>query len=272
MFLTVLERDKSIVNGRIQREVVLIIVVKMDDEFLVKNSLASSPFFHGLLASLSTDLLLHPLDNLKCIAQTRGLNRGLSGVGFSVRGIYRGLPAVALAGAPANGVFFSVYETCKDSLGEGRAAGVGSFAASLVYAPMETVKESAFVDSVSTRKALIQNRSKLYRGWLLSNLTWIPYLSLYYTMYERLKGSNSPNLAASSSVGAGIFAAFVTYPIDVVKTRVQSGFTGCGVKTLRAHGIGLFLRVLWLAPNSAMNVTFYEFWRAHLAYDSNALL
>ncbi|CAD7944945.1 unnamed protein product [Amoebophrya sp. A120] len=63
-------------------------------------------FLAGVCAGLSTDLLLHPIDHLKCLYQTRSSTAGLR----SLAAVYRGFPAVAALGAPGNGVFYLVYE------------------------------------------------------------------------------------------------------------------------------------------------------------------
>jgi hypothetical protein len=77
-------------------------------------------FAAGVLSALSSDALLHPVDNLKCIYQTRGTGLHVSsgsggGLGGTLRALYRGFPAV-VAASPGNGVFYATYETAKRAL------------------------------------------------------------------------------------------------------------------------------------------------------------
>ena len=67
-------------------------------------------FVAGVLAGVSADSLLHPLDNLKCIYQTR---TDVDLKSFrSVSALYRGFPTV-LVGSVGNGVFYLVYDKAK---------------------------------------------------------------------------------------------------------------------------------------------------------------
>lgn len=110
----------------------------------------------------------------------------------------------------------------------------------------------------------------------MSNGTWVPYLTIFFVTHARLKkvfkldqesGAGLQNLI--SSVLAGLIASSVTYPLDVAKTRLQSGWNlksefsstlkGSWSSIAVTHSRGLVLRIIWLAPNSALNVNFYEF-------------
>ncbi|CAD7972550.1 unnamed protein product [Amoebophrya sp. A25] len=335
-------------------------------------------FLAGVLAGLSTDFLLHPFDHLKCLYQTTGSAKGLFAVSSSISGfkpwllvqqLYRGFPAVAVLGAPANGIFYTVYEALlsrsnKDMirgdihvevedadadhdettnyrtpsptntdthtspfLAPLLASSAASVASNCVYCPMEVVKETAFSKGISTRETVqgLHLRS-LYRGFFWANATWVPYLGLYFTLYEGFRGgqcgectphssevsvesrtssttsasrtSSAPSSSStttskstpssssstkSSFVGdltgglaAGTIAAGVTYPLDLYKTRVQSGWTlqrqdvraDVGHKTpwarpqtlmAQQHLRGLTMRILWLSPASALTISFYQF-------------
>jgi len=255
-----------------------------------------SEFVSGALAALTADACLHPLDNAKCLYQTHGNANSLwLRPNTAIRSLYRGYAAVAIASGPGNGVFYWTYDVAGQelrNLGLLSDSGVvlassalATVAASTVYAPMEVVKETCFVDLCTTRQAVYKvygagGARAFFRGWKISVSTWLPYMSLYFGMFEKLKagasssGDRSDIAAWRSDFGHGLVAggvsAAVTYPLDVIKTKVQSGvsempltlstayntaFQGSSWQTI-LRGVGL--RMVWLAPSSALILSFQQ--------------
>ena len=117
-------------------------------------------------------------------------------------------------------------------------------------------------------------------------LSWAPYFSIYFAAYEMLIGhfspGSDPSFAASLGCGlaAGIGAAALTTPMDVVKTQVQVGRAGLGAggAAMRAGATnalavarhiaategpagffrGAAPRVINLAPISSLTIAFYS--------------
>mmetsp|Transcript_87814 Transcript_87814/g.247759 ORF Transcript_87814/g.247759 Transcript_87814/m.247759 type:complete len:271 (+) Transcript_87814:57-869(+) len=262
---------------------------------------SAATFAAGVLGSLSADTLLHPVDNFKCQIQTAGPTRAAPRLRemLSLCALYRGYPAVVLAGAPGNGIFFVTYEALQRVLedrcsvrGDANyllASGLATVAATSLFCPMEVVKETAFAHRISSREAMQRvyadrGLQGFFRGWSAGVATWVPYLSIYYVLYERLRErlarlswTDGRGQGFATDLAAGLtaasVAATVTYPLDTVKTRLQSGVlrleSGGLWRALRTEaglfsGRGLALRVLWLAPGSALNVSLYERYSAWL--------
>jgi len=134
--------------------------------------------------------------------------------------------------------------------------------------------------------------SELYRGLGAAALTWVPYLSLYFVAYESLcarfgparpllgddgalrgtadEAKDPPFLVAlGCGLAAGVGAAAITNPFDVVRTRVQIGGAGAPssaigmarhiARTEGAHGFtrGIFARCMLLAPTSSLTVSLF---------------
>ena len=119
----------------------------------------------------------------------------------------------------------------------------------------------------------------LYRGWTHSLATWLPYLSLYFLSHTKFRaqidrhyGSEAAKTGTTTSAsasefsrdfGAGILAgslsAAITYLPDALKTRVQSGWSDGGTRSVATHLRGLGLRIVWLAPNSALILSAYQY-------------
>jgi len=125
----------------------------------------------------------------------------------------------------------------------------------------------------------------LYRGFFTALATYGPLVGIYFATYEKLKLTiaKSRNYASVqelpfyyhlvSGASAGAFAAAVTCPMDVVKTRIQvfsrdnpEEYSNAyrAVKTIvqkegiRAFSKGLGARILWIAPGNAITISAYE--------------
>lgn len=124
----------------------------------------------------------------------------------------------------------------------------------------------------------------LYRGWIPTLLRDCPYSAIYWfsfdavrPLYTALFGDSSPSFATfSSGASAGMIAAFITHPFDVVKTKRQLAVlpsSGSPSSTsqpqisfasiLRNEGVkglyrGLSMRLVTVIPASAIMITVYE--------------
>eukprot|EP00656_Telonema_subtile_P039689 TRINITY_DN44772_c0_g1_i1.p1 TRINITY_DN44772_c0_g1~~TRINITY_DN44772_c0_g1_i1.p1 ORF type:complete len:184 (+),score=35.99 TRINITY_DN44772_c0_g1_i1:111-662(+) len=162
------------------------------------------------------------------------------------------------------------------------ASSVGTLSCTAVYAPMEVVKETCFANACSTTQAirLVHAQGGLpgfFRGWTYSIGTWLPYLSLYFVLFEQLKsrrgsaggsGVESWVVDVQCGLGAGAVSAVATYPIDVIKSQTQSGllkvqsradvWQAVAALPVQAGARGAAVRALWLAPSSALIVAFQQ--------------
>jgi solute carrier family 25 protein 39/40 len=136
----------------------------------------------------------------------------------------------------------------------------------------------------------------LYRGWTATVLRDVPYSAIYWLVFESLKPlvskqllhykesdseikSHSSHSTSSTFVAgslAGLVAAVITHPFDVLKTQQQlsqeksskghtNGAGGTSLATiLRRGGLGalysgLSLRLSTVIPGGAIMVTVYEY-------------
>ncbi|CAK9003769.1 unnamed protein product [Durusdinium trenchii] len=156
--------------------------------------------------------------------------------------LYRGLGAVLVGAAPAQGLYFGGYETAKRFLGGGQS-GIGNFSAgifaqlcgSLAWVPMDVIKERLQVEGqVKVANAYTGSFDAFrYRAFPIHQVTWAPFNGCYFMVYEKLKGlcinagyedghdNLEPIAQVSCGIAAGVVAASVTNPVDVLKTRLQ---------------------------------------------------
>ncbi|XP_041128938.1 S-adenosylmethionine mitochondrial carrier protein-like [Polyodon spathula] len=219
----------------------------------------------GGSAGMCVDLALFPLDTIKTRLQTpQGFHKA---GGF--RGIYAGVPSAAVGSFPNAAAFFVTYEYMKALLGNSSspymapvkhmaAASLGEIIACLFRVPTEVIKQrtQACPSSSTYRVLLITLREEgflgLYRGYKSTVFREIPFSLVQFPLWEFLKGLWSWKQghvlyswqSAVCGAFAGGFAAAVTTPLDVAKTRIM--LAKAGTTTARGN-IPFVLQEVWNA-------------------------
>ncbi|XP_012575889.1 PREDICTED: S-adenosylmethionine mitochondrial carrier protein [Condylura cristata] len=201
----------------------------------------------GGVAGVSVDLILFPLDTIKTRLQSpQGFNKA---GGF--RGIYAGVLSTAIGSFPNAAAFFITYEYVKCFLHTNSssylmpvkhmlAACAGEVVACLIRVPSEVVKQRAQVSASSRTFKIFSNIlyeegiQGLYRGYKSTVLREIPFSLVQFPLWESLKALWSWRQdrvvdswqSAVCGAFAGGFAAAVTTPLDVAKTRIMLAKAG----------------------------------------------
>ncbi|XP_073900277.1 mitochondrial S-adenosylmethionine carrier protein isoform X4 [Castor canadensis] len=166
----------------------------------------------GGVAGVSVDLILFPLDTIKTRLQSpQGFNKA---GGF--RGIYAGVPSAAIGSFPNAAAFFLTYEYVKWFLHTDSAS---------CFVPVKHML------AASAGEVGIQG---LYRGYKSTVLREIPFSLIQFPLWEYLKALWSWRQdhvvdswqSAVCGAFAGGFAAAVTTPLDVAKTRIMLAKAG----------------------------------------------
>ncbi|XP_067907672.1 mitochondrial S-adenosylmethionine carrier protein [Heterodontus francisci] len=248
----------------------------------------------GGVAGMCVDLTLFPLDTMKTRLQSP---QGFYNAG-GFRGIYAGVPSAALGSFPNAAFFFVTYEYSKSLLGSCVptkkaplvhmiSASLGEMVACLIRVPTEVVKQRAQAcPSLGTYKVFIDTIRQegilgLYRGYRSTVKREIPFALVQFPLWEFLKAlwSWKQNHAVDSwqsavcGAFAGGFAAAVTTPLDVAKTRImlaKTGTTTASGKVLpvlsdiwKTRGIsglfsGIVPRVTWISLGGFLFLGTYE--------------
>ena len=164
----------------------------------------------GAIAGLSVDLALYPLDTLKTRLQTNQI-RALSSGKW-----YAGVSCCLLMSVPSSAVFFYTYETCRLDMNVALAAAVGESIAGLVRTPLEIIKQRMQADIKRTRC----NNIQIIRGYGAMLGRDVPFALIQYPLFEYLRERRKLPPAISGAI-AGVTAACLTHPLDVVKTRIM---------------------------------------------------
>ncbi|KAK8809907.1 hypothetical protein WA158_000850 [Blastocystis sp. Blastoise] len=129
-----------------------------------------------------------------------------------------------------------------------------------------------------------------FRGNLVDIMKGFPYSAVSYCSYEFFSYAIDPHLHGKyrkmksrflSGAFAGMCSVSVTYPIDLFRTQLYVSKTGKisevyynSMNAFRKYGIsafyrGLFVCILAIMPNMAINFTSYEYYREFLSKHTN---
>lgn len=245
-------------------------------------------FAAGCLGGCAGVLVGFPFDTVKVHLQTQNhqnpLYRGTYDcfrkivVREGIHGLYRGMSSPMAGVAVVNAIVFGVYGNIQrrtsdpNSLMSHFAAGTAAgLAQSFVCSPMELIK---------TRLQLQDNLPKaaqrfsgpldctrhiwrregfrgIFRGLGITAARDMPGFSSYFVAYEymvRAVANPSPFVILMAGGLAGTFSWLVTFPMDVVKSRLQadgisgkpqySGLVDCVKKSYAAEGLSFLSRGL----------------------------
>lgn len=236
----------------------------------------------------------HPFDTIKVHLQTQDARnpvyRGTLHCFKSlvakngIMGLYKGISSPLTGVAAINAIVFGVYgnvqrrstdpESLRSHFFAGAAAG---FAQSILCSPMELVKTRVQLMGSGSPFQCLKNiyRSEgvrgVFKGYGLTVMREIPAFSSYFVTYELLTKTDSdvPVSTVRMLLAGGLAGTaswVITYPVDVIKSRLQSDgmagpakYTGaldCLKKSTASEGYsflsrGLFSTILRAFPTNA---------------------
>ena len=261
----------------------------------------------GAFAGTAVDLSLYPIDTLKTRLQSShgfqasGGFRGIyAGVGSALAGsapsaalffvTYESVKSLLHEARITNGQVAVASSQWSEPLVHMAAASLGEVAACAVRVPTEVIKQRAqasqYGTSMAALRAVLRMRREIgllgvfremYRGWNVTVLREIPFTVIQFPLWEGMKewrrkteGRDTISAAESAIFGsaAGAFAAGVTTPLDVLKTRIMLSTERQKSVTLltqilrdsgpRAFFAGIGPRVLWISAGGAIFLGSYQ--------------
>lgn len=261
--------------------------------------MTNNPLQAGAVAGTIVDTSLYPLDTLKTRLQsTQGF---LASGGF--RGVYAGVGSAIVGSAPGAALFFVTYDGIKrrfsnpahntrsqEAIVHMAAASLGEIAACAVRVPTEVVKQRAqakqFPSSLTAFTSILELRKsrgwgvmgrELYRGWGITVMREVPFTVIQFPLWEGMKrwaakrdGRDSATGLQSAVFGSlsGGFAAALTTPLDVLKTRMMLAKEKVSAgdllgKIWREEGLRAFFkgvepRVTWISIGGAVFLGSYQ--------------
>jgi solute carrier family 25 S-adenosylmethionine transporter 26 len=270
----------------------------------LKSALASA------LAAACVKTLLQPIDAVKTVQQYHqagGSKESLTILaacreiwqlgGGGLGKFYAGLGVTVFGAMPGVALYFGIYQYCKKKfsrttwgVGHPRvavalSAAVGNSIASFSRVPYEVLKQKLQTGAYATtwealRAAAASPSAMLFPpgGVAIQMIRDVPYAVVTLLVYETLQGAFSTGSAAKErdfclgGVAGGI-GSWVTNPMDVVKTRLQTNsalYGGsvaiCAQTVWKEGGAAAFLRgsvprLVHKVPANAFFFLFYEGFR-----------
>ncbi|RPA96810.1 mitochondrial carrier [Choiromyces venosus 120613-1] len=260
----------------------------------------------GPTAGFAVCLAFYPFDTLKTRVQSPAFRKLAAEAAHPrkmwLRGLYQGIGPIILATMPGSAVFFTSYESSKrflltsapqipEPITHVFASSLAEVLGCVVATPAEVIKQNAQVlhetkgsSSLAALELIGRNPKDLWRGFTLLAGRNLPFVVIQFPLYERLKvafglrerGNGLMETAKVTGTAAGLsggVAAWLTTPVDMVKTIIMLGASKRGGKRLRAADVaksvwreegvkGLWrggaLRGIWTAAGSGLYLGIYE--------------
>ena len=215
---------------------------------------------------------------------------------------YKGGMLNAASTPPARGAYMAGVEVSRATIGGGTASkdfAAGALAqliSSLAYVPRDVIIERCAIDGQLTKQHGSASSSMsvlrtiwaqegargFYRAYIPHQFVWIPYNGMFFALLGKLVEEERAHGIDASLYGVGVFntacsaavSAWVTTPIDVIKTRCQvqganpelfafKGPLGCLMQLLKNEGpkalfSGASGRIAYLVPNMALFLPLYD--------------
>jgi len=250
----------------------------------------ATDFIAGCIGGMAGVVVGHPLDTVKVRIQTQcarnPVYRGTFDCLRSImvkegtRGLYRGLSSPMVGVAAVNALTFGIHGNVRrlmanpDSLSaQFRAGMIAGGCQAVVVSPMELVKSQLqvqgatsgmgaryFTSPLDCCRQLLRRQGPrgLMRGYWITVVREVPAFGIYFSTYEILTtamaGDGRKTLPQMLLAGglAGVASWVFTYPIDVVKTRIQTdgmsgiqqyeGYVSCVRQTVQREGWQALMR------------------------------
>ena len=168
-------------------------------------------FFLGTMVGVVQTLIGHPLDTMKTNYQNQikiNLKKNM------IKKLYRGVYYPLASSVITSGFIFYSNDYINNKLNNHYYSG---FMTGLACTPLINSLE---VFKVKAQVGLSNDFSQLGKGISATLLRESIGTSLYFGSYNTLKNNYNPFISGSL---AGLISWALTYPIDVIKTRIQTG-------------------------------------------------
>ena len=234
----------------------------------------------GGTARAASQLIMYPADALRTLAQTRAGSKTLSELGAKtlVSGCFTTSGFAYFIGA----LQFGVFGATAAALGPVGASMCGAVASCAVSVPQEVIKQRVQADIypnalVGVSKCFATDGiAGFYKGYFATVSRDVPWNALSFMFFAQAKKAyklftgRTPEGQENLMLGAaaGMTAAVIMTPIDVVKTRLMTGGASGGIVGVMKSIIadegaatlmkGVLPRVAFLAPLAALTLSLYE--------------
>lgn len=204
------------------------------------------PFIAGLISGTSQVIAGHPFDTFKVNIQ----NNNLKYFNFNLKNLYQGISYPLITNSLTVSIQFGIYSRLKNNnCNEIISSSGAGLITGLITSP---------IDRFKIKKQILAKDiySQPFKGLHLTLLREVPANIIYFGSYNYMR-NNKYNVLTSGGI-AGFLSWLITYPIDVIKTRIQSdkyiniesairknnfykGLTPCLFRAVFVNSIGFYV-------------------------------
>ena len=207
-------------------------------------------FYAGSISGFIQTIIGHPFDTLKVLQQNHNSKI------YNFKSLYRGISMPLIQTPIICGVSFFLNDNLNNYFTNQYYSGfISGFLSSFIICPFEYYKINSQV-----QKNLYINFKSLKHSY--SNINYVilretPALGIYFGLYNYIINQNiSPFYAGGI---AGVSSWLFTYPIDTIKTRMQSGKTSTLYDSILLGNLFKGLNICLLRAFLVNSVGFYTY-------------
>tara|TARA_B110000037_G_scaffold216297_1_gene275072 strand:+ start:379 stop:1041 length:663 start_codon:yes stop_codon:yes gene_type:complete len=173
--------------------------------------------YAGFISGLFQTIIGHPLDTLKTWSQN---GNSLKKPKLTINNLYKGIKYPLIQNPIAiSSIFYSNYITKKYTNNEYVSGGVAGITSGIISTPLDKYKimQQQNIQYVFNKKNFLQS----YKNLPIMLIREIPACIIYFSSFQYMKEQNIPTFISGGI--AGVASWFLTYPVDTIKSRMQSG-------------------------------------------------
>ena len=196
-------------------------------------------FVKGFLVGNAQTIVGHPFDTIKTILQTNNK--------INIFQLHRGMSFPLLSSSLINSIMFGGYGYFNTLTKNDFISG---FASGLIISPIVAPIDKLKIDFQVNKNIKLRDikYKEVFKGFSPTMIRESVSTGIYFSTYNYFKRTKliegDKNILLSGGI-AGIFSWLFTYPIDVIKTRIQSGesrnYHDAYVKGFLFRGLGICL-------------------------------
>ena len=207
-------------------------------------------FFAGSISGIAQTVVGHPFDTLKVLQQNNKLKVN------SLKNLYKGISMPLIQTPLICGVSFFLNDSLNSYFTNEYYSGLFSgFFSSFIICPFEYYK----INSQIQKKIYFDFKSlkKSYSNINYVILRETPALSIYFGLYNQCLNNNISSFSAGGI--AGVSSWLFTYPLDTIKTRMQSGKTNSLRESLLMGNLFKGLQICLIRAFIVNSIGFYSY-------------
>lgn len=167
------------------------------------------PYICGIFSGISQAIVGHPFNTIKVYYQNNNIKK------LKVKNLYKGISYPLLTTGLLCSVNFGVYSHVNNNYSNFISGCVAGLVSGTIQTPIDYYKIK--------KQLLIKKKSNPFTGFLPCLMREIPAFGIYFSSYNYFLQNDIPIVLAGGM--SGLIGWGVTYPLDVIKTRIQSGYS-----------------------------------------------